>query len=271
MHSNLVQFPVRFHCDRTITGSEFDYQVLFDCGVTNSFFSKSLFVDKLGFKPTGNLLTVKNGDGSSQLSLDYITVTLSIDCNFKSVVRTEVINLDSFDMIIGLDMIHDHKMEFRHDPFRVSGLSSTNFRGGGRVSRPLKRVNLRHVSIPREIHTVTTDISHYLCDIENFRGDRPIQDLQEEDTLVLTPDENDVFSYNHLFPQLWEIHNVESYPVPVFFSKSVDVHLPQRRELSSKDRVRVLPTFVSGRLRTRNGGSGKVHGWVPEVELLKSE
>ncbi len=113
------------------------------------------------------------------------------------------------------------------------------------------------------------DISHYLCDTENFRGDRPIQDLQEEDTLVLIPDENDVFSYNHLFPQLWEIHNVESHPVGTLFSKVVDV--PQRRELSSNNRVRVLPTFVSGRLRKRNGGSGKVHGWVPEVELLKSE
>ena len=62
--SNLVQLPVRFHCDRTIAGSEFDYQALFDCGATSSFFSKSLFVDKLGFKPTGNRFTVKNGDGS---------------------------------------------------------------------------------------------------------------------------------------------------------------------------------------------------------------
>ncbi len=95
MVSNLVQLPVRFHCDRTIAGSEFDYQSVFDCGVTSSFFSKSLFVDKLGFKSTGNCFTVKNGDGSSQLSLDYITVTLSIGCNFKVVVRAQVINLDS--------------------------------------------------------------------------------------------------------------------------------------------------------------------------------
>jgi hypothetical protein len=109
--SNLVQLPVRFHCDRTIAGSEFDYQALFDCGVTSSFLSKSLFVDKWGFKPSGNHFTVKNGDGSSQLSLGYITVTLSIGCNFKAVVRAQVINLDSFDMIIGLDMIHVHKME----------------------------------------------------------------------------------------------------------------------------------------------------------------
>ena len=34
--SNLVQLPVRFHCDRTIGDSEFDYQALFDCGVTSS-------------------------------------------------------------------------------------------------------------------------------------------------------------------------------------------------------------------------------------------
>jgi hypothetical protein len=109
--SNLVQLPVRFHCDRTIADSDFDYQAFFYCGTTSSFFSKSLSVDKLGFKSTGNHFTVKKSDGSSQLSLGYITVTLSIGCNFKAVVRSQVINLDSFDMIIGLDMIHAHKME----------------------------------------------------------------------------------------------------------------------------------------------------------------
>ena len=105
--------------------------------------------------------------------------SLSIGCNFEAVVRAQVINLDSFDMIIGLDMIHAHKMELRHDPFRASALSSVNLLGGGRASRPLKRVNL-----PICINSLSDahghDISHYLCDTENFRSDCAMQGLQEE-------------------------------------------------------------------------------------------
>ena len=40
---------------------------------------------------------------------------------------------------------------------------------------------------------------------------------------MLIPDENDVFSYNQLLTQLWELHDgVESHPVTVLFSKVVD-------------------------------------------------
>ena len=56
-----------------------------------------------------------------------------------------------------------------------------------------------------------------------------MQGLQEEDALVLIPDENDAFSYNQLLAQLWELHNVEAHPVAALFSKVVDVQLPQRR------------------------------------------
>jgi hypothetical protein len=35
--------------------------------------------------------------------------------------------------------------------------------------------------------------------------------------------------------------------------------------------TRVLPTFPSTPKRTPRGGSGKVHCWFPEVELLKLE
>ena len=46
--SNLVQPPFRIHWE----GHEivFEYQVLFDCVVTVTFGSRSLFVDKFGFK-----------------------------------------------------------------------------------------------------------------------------------------------------------------------------------------------------------------------------
>jgi hypothetical protein len=53
------------------------------CGATATFGSKSLFVDKLGFKPSGKCVTVKNGDGSSQLSMGSVKVTMSIGCNLK--------------------------------------------------------------------------------------------------------------------------------------------------------------------------------------------
>ena len=78
--------------------------------------------------------------------------------------------------------------ELRHDPFRVSALSFSNLRGGGRASRPLKRVNLPIcIDSLRDAHG--HDISHYLCDTENFRADCSMQGLQEEDALVLIPDE----------------------------------------------------------------------------------
>jgi hypothetical protein len=82
--SNLVQLPFRIHGEGH--ESVFEYQALFDCERCTTFGSTSLFVDKLGFKPSVRCVTVKNGDGSSQLSMGSVKVTLSIGCNFKSVV-----------------------------------------------------------------------------------------------------------------------------------------------------------------------------------------
>ena len=52
-----------------------------------------------------------------------VKVMISIGCNFKAVVTVQMMNLDSFDFVIGLDMIRDYKMELRHDPFRVTAIS----------------------------------------------------------------------------------------------------------------------------------------------------
>ncbi len=68
------------------------------------YVSIRLFVDKLGFKPSGRCVTVKNGDGSSQLSMGSVKVTMSIGGNFKAVVTVQIINLDFFDFVIGLDI-----------------------------------------------------------------------------------------------------------------------------------------------------------------------
>ena len=79
--SNLVQLPFRIHGE--VHESAFEYQDLFDCGATTTFGSKSLFVDKLGFKPSGKSVTVKNGDDRSQLSTGPVKVTM---CNSVLVV-----------------------------------------------------------------------------------------------------------------------------------------------------------------------------------------
>jgi hypothetical protein len=129
--SNLVQLPFCIHGEGH--ESAFEYQSLFDCGSTTTFCSKSIFVDKLGFKPSGNCVTVKNGDGRSPLSMGSIKVTMSIGCNFKSVMTVQIISLDSFDFVIGLDMIKTYKMELRHDPFRVTAISYNNLWGPFRL------------------------------------------------------------------------------------------------------------------------------------------
>ena len=40
-----------------------------------------------------------------------VKVTMSIGCNFKAVVTVQVINLEYFGFVIGLDMIKAYKME----------------------------------------------------------------------------------------------------------------------------------------------------------------
>ena len=87
-------FNIRRYLTVTTHESAFEYQTLFDCDVTVTFGSKSLFVDKLGFSPSVKFVTVKNGDGSSQLSMGSVKVTMSIGCNFKAVVTVQIINLE---------------------------------------------------------------------------------------------------------------------------------------------------------------------------------
>jgi hypothetical protein len=126
------------------------------------------------------------------------------------VVTVQIISLDSFDFVIGLDMIKAYKMELRHDPFRVTAISYSNLRGPSNASRAPRRVNL-----PFCINSLKDDeghdASHYLCDVQNFRAECAIQGLPEEEALVLIPDENDAFSYRQLLMQLAEMrHQVEA-------------------------------------------------------------
>jgi hypothetical protein len=60
-----------------------------------------------------------------------VKVTMSIGCNVKSVVTFQIINLDSFDLVIGLDVIKVYKMELRHNQFRFTAISYSNLGDSG--------------------------------------------------------------------------------------------------------------------------------------------
>jgi hypothetical protein len=64
--------------------------------------------------------------------MDSGKVTIPIGCNFKSVVTVQIINLDSIDFVIGLDMIKEYKMDcsdsLPHDGPEVRQLDNSPFR-----------------------------------------------------------------------------------------------------------------------------------------------
>jgi hypothetical protein len=74
--TNLVQLPFHIHGEKH--ESDFECQTLFDCDTTATFGSKSLFVDKMGFKPSDKCVVVKNDDDRSQFSMGSVKVTMSI-------------------------------------------------------------------------------------------------------------------------------------------------------------------------------------------------
>ncbi len=87
--------------------------------------------------------------------------------NFKVVVTVQIISLDSFDFVVGLDMIKTYKMELLHDPFCVMTISYSNLRSPSNVSRTPRRVNLP-ICINSLKDDAGHDDNHYLCDVQNF-------------------------------------------------------------------------------------------------------
>ena len=112
-----------------------EYRALLDTGANSPFISAKK-VEELGPEINASSAAVKNGDGSKQLSPGTVQVTFSIGHSFKTTAQFRVINLDIFDMIIGMDLFLRHRFTFEYDPFRVSAICPcTN-------SRPARRVNL---------------------------------------------------------------------------------------------------------------------------------
>jgi hypothetical protein len=112
---NSIQVPIRFLGPHD---SEYEFATLVDTDASGTFCNAKT-VQCLNFTPQGSCVLVKNGDGSSQYSLDSISPRIAIGTHFKEKTLGQVIQLERFDMIIGIDMFRRFKTEIRHDPFRI--------------------------------------------------------------------------------------------------------------------------------------------------------
>ena len=133
-----------------------EYRALLDTGANGSFISTRK-VQELGLEIFAASAAVKNGDGSKQLSPGTVQITFSIGHRFKTTAQFRVINLDIFDMIIGMDLFLRHQFMFEYDPFRVSAICP------GTHSRPARRVNLPLCLLSKRDEK-GRDCSTYVCD-----------------------------------------------------------------------------------------------------------
>jgi len=120
----LIQLPVVFHHASSrvsVPDRDEEYRALLDTGANSSFISTKK-VQELVLEIYASSAAVKNGDGSKQLSPGTVQITFSIGHRFKTTTRFRVINLDLFDMIIGMDLFLRHQFMFEYDPFRVSAI-----------------------------------------------------------------------------------------------------------------------------------------------------
>ena len=173
-----------------------EYRALLDTGANGSFISTRK-VQELGLEIFAASAAVKNGDGSKQLSPGTVQITFSIGHRFKTTAQFRVINLDIFDMIIGMDLFLRHQFMFEYDPFRVSAICP------GTHSRPARRVNLPLCLLSKRDEK-GRDCSTYVCDnLELADVCRQItrregQSFTEDDVLVLMRDDADCLSYTLL-------------------------------------------------------------------------
>ena len=96
----LIQVPIRFLGPND---SEFEFAALVDTGASATFYNAKT-VHRLKFTPKGSCFRVKNGDGSSQYSLGSISSRIAIGAHFKGNMLDQIIQLDHFDMITGIDI-----------------------------------------------------------------------------------------------------------------------------------------------------------------------
>ena len=77
--NNLIQLPIKFHNTPQMPedGKMTEFRALVDSGATNSFISLKR-AKELGLKIEQTTATVKNGDGTKQLSPGWTTATFSL-------------------------------------------------------------------------------------------------------------------------------------------------------------------------------------------------
>jgi len=151
--NNLIQLPVRF----VHRGSDFeDGPALLDCGATHSFVNMDR-VKQHGWEVQAQQATVKNGDGTTQISPGTVTVPIAIGPRFKIVVTLRVVQLEKFDVIIGMDLIQQYRIKWDWDPFRITAVKpATSSKSASRVQLPVCFLSRRDAQ--------GRDISSYHCD-----------------------------------------------------------------------------------------------------------
>ena len=189
---------------KTVTALDMneEYRALLDTGANSSFISTKK-VKELGLEIIASSAAVKNGDGSKQISPGSVQITFSIGHQFKTTAQFRVINLDIFDMIIGMDLFLRYRFTFDYDPFRVSAVCPCT------SSRPARRVNLPICLLSRR-DDQGRDCSTYLCDnLELKKVCQQIslqegQPFTEDDVLVVMRDDADCLSYTLLIQNIMD-------------------------------------------------------------------
>ena len=189
---------------KTVTALDMneEYRALLDTGANSSFISTKK-VKELGLEIIASSAAVKNGDGSKQISPGSVQITFSIGHQFKTTAQFRVINLDIFDMIIGMDLFLRYRFTFDYDPFRVSAVCPCT------SSRSARRVNLPICLLSRR-DDQGRDCSTYLCDnLELKKVCQQIslqegQPFTEDDVLVVMRDDADCLSYTLLIQNIMD-------------------------------------------------------------------
>ena len=200
--NNLIQLPVRF----MHKGSDHEEgPALLDCGATHSFVSMDR-VKQHGWQVAARQAIVKNGDGTTQISPGTVTVPIAIGPRFKVEVTLRVVQLDKFDVIIGMDLIRQYRIKWDWDPFRITAVTPpTSTKSSSRVQLPVCFLSRR------DAHG--RDISSYHCDRFCLEATlREHEALKTEWTDVLMVDFSDgaALSYPMLVKELFDFANSSS-------------------------------------------------------------
>ena len=126
-------------------------------------------------------------------------VTFSIGTRWKATARFRVVELQHFDLIIGLPMINHFRMELRLDPYLKIVASCP---AHGRVSA--RRVTLPVCVLARQDEH-GRDTSAYVCDEHEFATACKQFGWSREDALVACDDKADVVSYALLVQELTDL------------------------------------------------------------------